>query len=282
MASSSVVITGTSTGIGRATALELDRAGFTVFAGVRREEDGAALRREGSERLHPMLLDVTDVASIEYAEKTVSAQVGEAGLAGLVNNAGIGVDGPIEFMPAEDISRQFEVNVFGPVAVARAFLPLLRTSRGRIVNVSSVAGRMSSPLIGVYCASKFALEAISDALRMELSNAGIRVVIVEPGFVETAMLDKGKSELDRVIEALPPRGRELYEAPLRTFEKSVESFRKRACNAEDVARTIHRALITPRPRARYAVGTDARVLLLMRRWLPSRANDWIGRRLTGL
>ena len=180
------------------------------------------------------------MASIEYAEKTVSAQVGEAGLAGLVNNAGIGVDGPIEFMPTEDMSRQFEVNVFGPVAVVRAFLPLLRTSRGRIVNVSSVAGRMSSPLIGVYFASKFALEA------------------------------------------LPLRGRELYEVPLRTFEKSVESFRKHACNAEDVARTIHRALITPRPRARYVVGTDARVLLLMRRWLPGRANDWIGRRLTGL
>lgn len=282
MASPSVVITGTSTGIGRATALELDRAGFTVFAGVRREEDGEALCREGSEGIRPILLDVTDSVSIEQAGKTVAAQVGEAELAGLVNNAGIGVDGPLEFMRAEDIRRQFEVNVFGPAALVRTFLPLLRTSRGRIVNVSSAAGRMVSPLMGVYCASKFALEAISDALRMELANAGIRVVLVEPGFVETPMIDKGKSRLEEVIESLPPDGRALYEEPIRTAEQTVEGFRKRACNAEDVARTIHRALTASRPRVRYVVGTDARILIAMRRWLPTRANDWVGRRLTGL
>jgi NAD(P)-dependent dehydrogenase (short-subunit alcohol dehydrogenase family) len=182
---STVVVTGTSTGIGRATALHLDRLGYRVFAGVRRAEDAVRLRSEGSERLAPVLLDVTDIGSIEAAAKTVSAEVGERGLAGLVNNAGIVTGGPLEFVPLDELRRQLEVNTVGPVAVIQHFLPLVRRGRGRVVFVSSIGGRFSQPIVGPYCASKFALEALADALRMEVAPSGIHVSLVEPGAVKT-------------------------------------------------------------------------------------------------
>jgi NAD(P)-dependent dehydrogenase (short-subunit alcohol dehydrogenase family) len=277
-----VVITGTSTGIGRATALLLDRGGFRVFAGVRREADGESLRAEASEQLSTLLLDVTDAAAIELAAKTVAAEVGETGLAGLVNNAGIGVAGPIEFLESEDWRRQFEVNLFGPAEVIRLFSPLVRKAKGRIVNVSSAAGRASSPILGAYSASKFALEALSDALRVEVRGSGVSVSIVEPGFIETPMLDKGKSDSEDVIAKFPPAGRELYADAVRNFQSTVESFRKRASAPEDVARAIQRALTAERPKARYTVGIDSKLLTTLARVLPTRAQDAINGRLVGL
>lgn len=278
----SVVITGTSTGIGRTTALLLDREGFRVFAGVRREADGESLRAEASDQLTTLLLDVTDAAAIELAAKTVASEVGEAGLAGLVNNAGIGVEGPVEFLDINDWRYQFEVNLFGPAAVIRAFLPLVRSARGRIVNVSSAAGRASTPLLGAYCASKFALEALSDALRVEVRGSGLRVSIIEPGFIETPMLDKGKSESEALIAKLPPNGRELYADAVRKFQSTVNAFRKRASAPEDVARAIQRALTSRRPKARYTVGADSKLLTTLARVLPARAQDAINGRLVGL
>ncbi len=280
--SSAFVITGTSTGIGRATALRLDAEGHRVFAGVRREADGEALRRDASDRLRPILLDVTDAGSIEAAVKSVEAEVGEAGLAGVVNNAGIGVGGPIEYLEIDDWRRQFEVNVFGPAAVIKAFMPLLRRTRGRIVNVSSAAGRVSNPIIGAYCASKFALEALSDSLRVEVRGSGISVSVVEPGFIETPMLDKAKSETAEAIEKLPPRGRELYENALRKFDATTDAFRKRAATPDAVAKAIQHALTAPRPKTRYTVGLDSKALTFLGWALPDRARDAIAGYLVGL
>jgi len=278
----SVVITGTSTGIGRATALRLDAEGHRVFAGVRCEDDGEALRRDASDRLTPIPLDVTDTGAIEVAVKSVEARVGEAGLAGVVNNAGIGVGGPIEFVEIDDWRRQFEVNVFGPAAVIQAFLPLLRRARGRIVNVSSAAGRVSHPVIGAYCASKFALEALSDSLRVEVRGSGISVSVVEPGFIETPMLDKAKAITAEAIEKLPPRGRELYENALRKYDATTEAFRKRAATPDAVAKAIQHALTAPRPKTRYTVGLDSKALNFLGWALPDRARDAIAGYLLGL
>ena len=158
-----VVITGASTGIGAACAFHLDRLGFTVFAGVRKPEDGARLQQSGSDRLIPILLDVTDQPSIQRSIEIVSERVGVTGLYGLVNNAGIAVSAPLEAIPLPDLRRQLEVNVIGQVAVTQAFLTLIRQARGRIVNMGSIAGRSTIPLMGAYSASKFALEAITDA-----------------------------------------------------------------------------------------------------------------------
>src|SRR5271169_5091661 len=163
-----VVVTGTSTGIGRAAAIHLDKIGFRVFAGVRRIQDGESLKVESTERITPVLMNVTDEATLVAAVGQVAKAVGDEGLSGLVNNAGIAVGGPLEFLPISEIRKQFEVNVLGQIAVIQSFLPLLRKTNSRIVNVGSIAGRMAVPFIGPYSASKFALEAITDSLRIEL------------------------------------------------------------------------------------------------------------------
>ncbi len=278
----SVVITGTSTGIGRATALRLDRAGFDVYAGVRRESDGEALRLEASERLTPLLLDVTDPTSIELAAKRVEAAVAESGLGGLVNNAGIGIGGPLEFVEIQELRRQLEVNLIGPVAVTQAFLPLLRPARGRVVNVSSAAGRVASPFQGPYAASKFALEAFSDSLRLELRSSGVGVVVVEPGFIQTPMIDKSRREMDSAQDALPEQGLHLYGEAIDQLRSRFEGFAARGAAPDKVARAIQRALTAGRPRHRYLVGFDARIFVLLDAVLPGRIRDAVMARMTGL
>ena len=277
-----VVITGTSTGIGRATALHLDRLGYRVFAGVRREADADGLRRESSERLAPVLLDVTDVGSIEAAAKIVSAEVGERGLAGLVNNAGIGLGGPLEFMPLDELRRQFEVNTIGPVAVTQQFLPLLRRGTGRIVFVSSIGGRFSQPIAGPYCASKFALEALADALRMELGPSHIHVSLIEPGAIRTMIFEKTVQYGDLTLAQLPEEGKRLYgkmaKAVLDFFAKMEGS----AISPDRVARVIEHALTAARPKTRYLVGIDARTQALLAWLLPDRIRDALLGRLVGL
>ena len=167
ISSRTVFVTGASSGIGKATALRLDKEGFRVLAGVRREQDADALREQASDRLIPVMLDVTDAVSIEQATKTVEETVGPAGLDGLVNNTGFGIPGPLEFVPIDDARKQFEINLFGLLSVTQALLPLLRRGKGRIVNMGSMGGRVAFPFIGVYCASKFALEGLTDAFRVE-------------------------------------------------------------------------------------------------------------------
>src|SRR6185312_16425833 len=198
-----VVVTGASSGIGEACARRLAGLGFQVFAGVRRPEDGERLARDVP-GLRPLILDVTDADSIAQATRTVEQQTGGRGLAGLVNNAGVAVPAPIEYQPIDDFRRQLEINLIGQVAVTQAFLPQLRAARGRIVNMSSIGGKVAVPLLGAYAASKFGLEGFSDTLRRELRPWGIRVAVVEPGTIATPIWDKGIASGDELTRTLPP------------------------------------------------------------------------------
>lgn len=277
-----VVITGASTGIGAACALHLDRLGFTVFAGVRKQEDGVALQRSSSDRLIPIPLDVTEQASIEEARALVSDRMGTNGLYGLVNNAGIAVVGPLEAVPIPDLRRQLEVNVIGQMAVTQAFLPLIRKARGRIVNMGSIAGRSTMPLMGPYSASKFALEAMTDALRLEVQQWGIHVSIVEPGAITTPIWEKTTSDANHREASLPGELRTLYEPVVAGVRRVVEEAAKRAIPADVVARVVEEALTAPSPKTRYLVGNDAKLRAFMVKILPDRLSDKILTRILNL
>jgi NAD(P)-dependent dehydrogenase (short-subunit alcohol dehydrogenase family) len=270
-----VVITGASSGIGEACALHLDGLGCRVFAGVRNQADGEALKAKASARLTPVLLDVTDVASVDQAAEAVRAAVGTAGLAGLVNNAGIGGGGPLEVVPPADLRKVFEVNVIGPVAVTQAFLPLLRQGRGRIVNMGSIAGRAATPFIGPYSASKFALEALTDAMRMELQPWGIHVSIVEPGAIESRIWEKARQRADQMQAAAGPEARARYGEAIARVRDAMEQAARRAIPARAVAEAVAHALFASRPKTRYLVGLDARLRAVMAAWLPDRVQDWL-------
>lgn len=273
-ASPAVLVTGTSTGIGRTTTRLLDREGWQVYAGVRRGEDAESLRGECSSRVTPLLLDVTQASAIEQAAKDVAEALGEAPLVGIVNNAGIGFGGPLEFIDLEEMRNGFEVNVFGLLAVTRTFLPLVRRgSGGRIVNVSSGAGKVAMPFLGPYCASKFAVEALSDAMRLELRGGGIRVSVVEPGFIDTPMQEKGQGDVERMRATLSEDGRLRYDHGIDQLAANLERFAKSATPPRSVARAIFAALTAKRPKSRYTVGTDARLLSPLSRLLPDGAKD---------
>jgi NAD(P)-dependent dehydrogenase (short-subunit alcohol dehydrogenase family) len=272
-----VLVTGASTGIGEAIALRLDRAGFRVFAGVRKEEDAQALRSKSS-RLDVLCpLDVTDAAHIEAARQHVEA----AGvpLSGIVNNAGVALGGALEAIDLEIVRRQLEINSVAPIAVAQAFIPLLRRSRGRIVNISSIGGLFAQPFIGPYVASKFALEGISDVMRRELIEWGIDVIAIQPGTIATPIWDKGTVELETQLAAMTPEQRELYGHRLATMPKLIERTAKMGIKPDRVAGVVEKALTAERPRTRYRVG-DAHVLLALKRVLPARVLDRLLYRLT--
>jgi len=270
-AAGTVLVTGTSKGIGRACARDLHARGFRVFAGVRTDADAEALRAAADDRLVPLLLDVTRPADIAAAGDLLRSRVGPAGLWGLVNNAGIAVAGPIEYLPPQEVRRQFEVNVFGTLELTQTCLPLLRTARGRIVNVSSVNGRVVSPFNGAYSASKFALEALSDALRLELRRTGIQVVVVQPGAIRTPIWDTAREEAQRLAERYPRAAWSHYGRVLERLAKVGTP--RRALAPERIATVIARALLARHPRARYHVGWDARAGILAARMLPTRLLD---------
>ena len=273
MSSRGVVITGASTGIGAACAVRLARLGFRVFAGVRKSADGEALEKQAPESLTPLTLDVTDAGSIAAATAAVAGEVGGAGIAGLVNNAGIAVAGPLEFLPLDELRKQIEVNTIGHVAVTQAFLGLVRQGRGRIVNIGSSSGFLSTPFLGAYCASKFAMEAITDALRMELAPWGIGVSIVDPGNIATPIWQKSLAAADELTRRLPAAAHELYG---RGISVAREVAQKEAVNSsppEVVARAVEHALTAKRPRTRYCVGKDASLQAVLTRFLPDRMLD---------
>jgi len=277
-----VVISGASTGIGRACALHLDGMGFEVFAGVRTREDADALREASSGRLTPIMLDITEAGSISGARKLVADSVGAAGLAGLVNNAGIVVPGPLEYVPIEGLRSQLNVNLVGHVAMIQTFLPLLRLSRGRIINVTSIGGRQPVPFMSPYCASKAGLEALTDSLRMELRPLGIPVSIVTPGNVSTPIWRKTAASADEYLRQMPKSAEDLYGS---AFEKTFETssrMAKKGIPPEVAARVVARALTASRPRARYVVGLDAKAQILMARLLPDRIRDLIVTRYIAL
>jgi NAD(P)-dependent dehydrogenase (short-subunit alcohol dehydrogenase family) len=273
MTNRSVVITGASTGIGEACALSLDRLGWRVFAAVRREEDGRRLQARASERLRPVLLDVTDGPGIAAAVQEVASAVGPGGVQGLVNNAGIAVGGPLEFISLEQFRWQFEVNVFGLLQVTQLFLPLIRTGHGRIVNIGSIAGRVASPMVGPYCASKHAVEGLTDALRLELAPWELHVSVVEPGVVATPIWDKGVREMDAELARMPAQGLERYDLLIRAFRRLLAGASQRGVTPEAVVRRVEHALTSRRPRHRYLVGTDARLRLMAQTILPRRWVD---------
>ncbi len=276
-----VLITGASTGIGRACALHLDRLGFRVLAGVRQPEDGDALRAEASERLAPVMIDITDAGSIAEATRRVDALAPE-GLVALVNNAGIALTGPLEFIEVERVRRQFEVNVFGHLAVTQAMVPALRRATGRIVNMSSMAGWVSAPYYGPYTASKHALRALTEALRLELAPWDIAVVLVEPGAIDTPIWAKGLALARETVDALPEDGRQRYAGQIESALDSIESQGRRGIPPERVAEAVASALRARRPKARYVVGRDARLAIVAKRLLPDRVMDAILRRQMGL
>ena len=276
-----VLVTGVSSGIGRACAIDLDRRGFRVFGGVRREEDGETLRGETSERFTPLLLEVTDADAISQARETVERELAEEPLRGVVNNAGIGIGGPLEATPIDELRRQLEINTIAPVAVTQAFLPRLRASRGRVVNMGSVGGRVGQPFLGAYSASKFALEAISDALRRELLPWGIHVAIVEPGNIKTRIWEKGASQVEEFRAGASEEHRRLYAANVERMEKVIAFADRTGAKPEKVAKAVAHALTADRPRARYLVGADARFQLTLEKTLPTRAVDRMFARFMG-
>ncbi|HET8822458.1 MAG TPA: SDR family NAD(P)-dependent oxidoreductase [Thermoleophilaceae bacterium] len=276
MSSGRVLVTGASTGIGEASALHLRDIGFTPIAGVRKDEDADRLEGLG---LRTVKLDVTDADGIAAARESL----GEEPLAGLVNNAGIAVAAPLEFLPIDRLRRQLEVNLIGQIAVTQAFLPALRRARGRIVNVSSIGGRVALPLLGAYNASKFGLEGASDALRRELRSQGVDVILIEPGGVKTPIWKKGEALADEITEELPPEAERLYGrliARVRAETRKIDE--ERGSEPRAVAEAIATALTARRPRARYVVGNDAKQRAVAARLLPARVMDrMIGRALGG-
>ncbi len=268
-----VVVTGASSGIGAACALHLDRLGFRVFAGIRKPADAEALRRQASDHLTPLSIDVADGLSVAAAAAAVAERVGAAGLGGLVNNAGIVVAGPLELLPIAEVRRQFEVNVIGQVAATQAFLPLLRRARGRIVNIGSISGRMATPFLGPYSASKFAMEALTDALRVEVQPWGIKVAIVEPGAIKTPLWDKSQAAGAALLKAAPAEGRDLYARAIEALQKAATRSEHAAIPADAVAQAVARALTARRPKTRYLVGRDARIQAAIVKLVPDKLRD---------
>ena len=273
-ASRFVVITGASTGIGAGCAIGCAQQGMTVFAGVRDLRAGEALQaKEGA--IIPLQLDVTDDESIKRAADTVRQRVGGAGLAGLINNAGIAIGSPLEVIPLSQLRKQLEVNVIGQIAVTQAFLPLLRQAQGRIVNMGSIAGRGTIPMMGPYSASKFAMEALTNALRLELYPWGIHVSIIEPGAIATPIWDKSLNTALDVEKDMPAGAKLLYEKAAHQVREAVQEAAQRAIPVDAVVQAVLHALTSPRPKTRYLVGTDAKLRAFMAKWLPDRMQDWI-------
>ncbi|MFL5894051.1 MAG: SDR family oxidoreductase [Thermoleophilaceae bacterium] len=272
MSSGTVVVTGASSGIGEATARHLAELGFDVLAGVRRDEDA---QRLGGGRITPLKLDVTDQASIDAAAAQVTGP-----LAGLVNNAGVAIAGPLEYVPVDDFRRQLEVNLVGQVAVTQALLPRIREGRGRIVFISSIGGLIALPLAGPYAASKHAIEAVADSLRRELRPWGLHVAAVEPGAVATPIWDKSTAEADERVQDAPPELDERYGDVIAKLREETASFGRDGTDPREVAEVVAHALTASRPKTRYLVGRDAKVRARLSKLLPDRAMDaLIGRAL---
>ncbi|GLV48525.1 short-chain dehydrogenase/reductase [Thermus sp. LT1-2-5] len=262
-----MLVTGAGSGIGRATARLLGQRGFRVYGGVRREEEAEALRAEG---ITPLLLDVTREEDLARAREALE----EEGLYGLVANAGLAVAGPLELVPVTAFREALEVNVLGTFATVKAFLPLLRRSRGRLVLMGSVSGLVALPLMGPYAASKFALEALADALRVELLPFGVRVSLVEPGSVATPIWERSLRRAEAYLEPPPPGTEGVYGRYVQVARRLAERNAQRGLPPEKVAEVVLRALESPNPKARYLVAHPARIReTLLLRFLPTPWRD---------
>ncbi len=282
MSSPTVLITGSSTGIGHACAILLDQRGFKVFAGVRNEADGEKLRANASHHLRPVLLDVTKPATTVQAFEFIKKEVGASGLNGLVNNAGIGIASPVEFFPMQDLRTIFEVNVFGQISVIQTFLPLLRPAKGRIINIGSIGDRITMPFGRALCASKSALASFTEALRLELSAWGIEVCLIEPASISTPAVDKVKTGNEKHIEDLSAEGARLYASKFKLFTQRAIEREKNGSQPEVVANVVYQALTSKNPKTRYLVGKDSTVLATLAKWMPDPLLDKIRLRIFGL
>jgi NAD(P)-dependent dehydrogenase (short-subunit alcohol dehydrogenase family) len=265
-----VVVTGASTGIGAATAAALGARGLHVLAGVRRDADADAIRAANVE---PVLLDITDATQVAALAARVAEDPAGRPLRALVNNAGIAINAPVEALPLAEWRRQFEVNLFGHVAMTQALLPALIAARGTVVNISSVGGRVALPTYGAYAGSKFALEAVSDALRRELAGTGVQVAIVEPGGVTTEMAGRGIATSRGIVDGMPAEQRRRYDRLMRAIMAQAEAFTAHGVPAADAGRIVADVATARRPRVRTTIGRDAAVITRLVRLLPDRALD---------
>lgn len=248
-----ILITGASTGIGRSLTTDLVSAGYTVFAGARKPQDLEALRKLG-EKVIPLALDVTVEEDLKRSFELVKIQLEKfPGTFSLVNNAGLALAGPVEGLSLTSVRHLFEVNVFGALRATQVFLPLIKNSRGRVIMMSSVSGLTSFPLLGAYGASKFSLEALSDALRMELSQTGVKVVLIEPGPIQTPIWEKNISQKEKLLADLPDEIRNQYQAPLERFARATVADLKHALPTSAVTKKVLRALEEKNPPARLRV-----------------------------
>ena len=264
------LITGASRGIGRATAFRLAAAGWDVIGGVRDEEAGESLIQGSGGTITPVVLDITDDGQVAALEQVLPAT-----LDAVVNNAGVVVGGPVEGVPIPEFRRQLEVNLIGQVAVTQAVLPRIRAARGRIVFVSSLSGWISSPMVGAYSASKFGLEGMADALRIELRPWHIPVVLVEPAQTSTDMWHNAMDQVDATVAMMTPDHRRLYAKHIEGQRKGIPKSQKMATPAEGAAAVIEHALTVKRPRARYVVGTGPRMMGAVARIVPTRMMDLV-------
>jgi NAD(P)-dependent dehydrogenase (short-subunit alcohol dehydrogenase family) len=269
-----IVVTGASTGMGAATARELARRGFHVLAGVRRDVDADALRGDGIE---PHILDITVESDVAAIAERVARDPQGLPLRALINNAGVAINAPVEALPIAEWRRQFEVNLFGHVAMIQALMPSLLRSSGTVVNISSLGGKVALPTYPAYAGSKFALEALSDSLRREVSRLGVKVVVIEPGAVKTAMAERGVATADRLKDGMTADQRERYGELVDAMSNLARSFDKDGVSAEHAAKVIAKAATASRPRTRYTVGRDAAVLARLSRVVSDRVLDWVVR-----
>ena len=272
----SVLVTGAARGIGRSIVEHLAAGGWDVIAGVRTAEDAAAVTKADPQRISSVILDVTDAGHIAALSESLPEH-----LDAIVNNAGIAVGGPIETVDPDDWRKQLDVNVIGQLAVTQAVLPRLRESRGRVVFISSLNGKVTFPMLGAYCASKFALEAAADALRMELKPWGIPVVLVEPAQTDTDMWRTADAVVKEMEAALTPEHRALYAKHIAGMKKFIPFSQRMAVPTEKVSAVVEEALTARRPRARYVVGIGPKVQLALISNLPTRARDRVLRMVSG-
>ena len=269
-----IVVTGTSTGMGAATAKELAGRGFHVLAGVRREIDADALRGDGIE---PLILDITVESDVAAVANRVAADPRGRPLRALINNAGIAVNAPVEALPIAEWRRQFEVNLFGHVAMIQALMPSLLRSSGTVVNISSVGGKVALPTYPAYAGTKFALEALSDSMRREVNHLGVKVVVVEPGAVKTEMAQRGVATAERLKAGMTADQLERYGDLIDAMSNLARSFDTDGVPAERAAKVIANAATAPRPRTRYTIGRDAAILARLSRVVSDRFLDRVVR-----
>jgi NAD(P)-dependent dehydrogenase (short-subunit alcohol dehydrogenase family) len=264
------IVTGTSSGIGAATAHELARRGFHVLAGVRRDRDADAIRGPGIE---PVTIDVTNQDHILALAARVREDPRGRAVRALVNNAAIGVNVPVEAYPIDEWRRLFEVNLFGQIAVTQALLPALIANKGRVVNISSVGGKVAMATYGPYAGTKFALEAVSDSLRRELAPLGVRVVVIEPGAVVTEMLGRAGATAHELASAMTPEQVHRYGGLVHAVAAQAEASAKSGLPADAAAKVVAKAVTARTPRTRYTVGRDAALITRLARVLPDRTMD---------